>query len=190
MLRRLVGPCLAVALVVACTPGEGPSPAATGATTPAGTATPTQTGTAGTTARGAGIEGSVAVEVTRRHPANVTATVTGITVEGRAIYIDLEVFNGSDHTVYLAVRGEDVVRLIDDLDNSYPFQRPEDNPKLELESGGEMEARLAFLGPLVDGATSLDLLMNYNTFDRPADDSNPNAEVVSFTFEDLPVPGT
>lgn len=189
MLRRLAVLCAAAALLAACTPGEGtapsPDPATPGATTTEGAAP--ATGTPYATAGEPGVAGSIAVEVTRRHPANVTATVTGITVEGRAIYVDLEAFNGSGRTVYLAVSGEDVIRLIDDLGNSYPFQRPEDNPKLELESGGEMDARLAFLGPLVDGANSLDLLMNYNTFDRPMDDSNPNAEIVSFTFEGLPV---
>lgn len=137
-----------------------------------------------------GTEGVSEVEVdeSRRHPLNVTVSVTSVQLEGRAIYVDIEAFSGAPRTIHLAGKGLGTI-LEDDEGNQYTFRPPADNSELSMEQGEELRARLAFLGPLVENAESLTLQLNYNIgLDKPYSKTSTTTDTPSFTFDGLPAP--
>jgi hypothetical protein len=116
--------------------------------------------------------------------------VNAIESDGRAVYVEIEAFNGSASDVELVWNWPDantVRLLVDDAPESQSlvYQPPEDNPALAIPSGGELTARLAFLGRLPADAQTISFRLNYTPIGQLTAAVSP-----PFTFDDLPAPGT
>lgn len=130
---------------------------------------------------------SVDLEETETHPSGATVTVTGLTIDDRAVYVDLEAFNPSQEDIRLAESGR-YIRLEAPQGRTFDFRPPEDNPDLSVPSGGELTATLGFVGQLSDDDVTLDLLLNWGS-QGALNVDREHARFPSFEFRDLPVAG-
>lgn len=134
--------------------------------------------------------GTVSVDRSETHANGVELTIAALRVEQDAIHVDVEAFNAAPFEIFLAAF--DQVDLIDDTGRTYNYRPPEDNPGLEIDSGGTLEGTLAFLGRLTDGATSVTVRFNYNGDEELEPSDGEHADMSSapaFEFSDLPLPG-
>ncbi len=90
----------------------------------------------------------------------VTLQATAGEADGEQIELNLIVYNKSEGPVALNATETGLI-LVDDLGNTYALVTPGENPKLQVESGGEWQQRLVFRGELPEEAQSLTLITNF-----------------------------
>ncbi len=90
----------------------------------------------------------------------VTLQATAGEADGDQIELNLIVYNESEGPVALNATETGLI-LVDDLGNTYALVTPGENPKLQVEPGGEWQQRLVFRGELPEEAQSLTLITNF-----------------------------
>lgn len=110
--------------------------------------------------------------------------VERVEIESRAIYFTVSASSRAEYEVALAAAPSDIF-VLDDQGNKYPWRPPAENERLKLSLGDSLEARLGFVGPVVDGAESLTLYVNFNGVGNPM--SQELGAYPSFKFTDIPI---
>jgi hypothetical protein len=134
------------------------------------------------------VQGSVDTALEQTHPNGVTVEVTEVAAEGNAVYVGLEAVNLHRYEVMLR-RNPVELYLVVDGERRIQSEEPAglENMQLRVPPGGEMTARLAFIGRIPSPDSTLELRMNWDDT-AEVDPDNPETFFPSFRFE-LPNPG-
>jgi hypothetical protein len=143
---------------------------------------PSETPTTELTARDAGEPTSIPLDIGVRHPNGSQASISSVRYEPTLIVLDIEVINGSASEITLVYGPTQSrrMRLVDDLGNIYDLQPPGDDADFNIEPGEILGGQLAFLGPVVNGATELALAINASDDDVASGESTPAGPLSSF----------